>query len=139
MSCVCKVILVGETGVGKTCVIVRFLSNVFNDNPRSTTGANYASKTLEFKDYNQSLQYDIWDTAGQEKYRGLAKIFYKDAAIAILVYDITNRKSFEEIKKYWYEQIKDNGSINISKIILFKYIYILLKYMESPEIKLIDI
>ena len=139
MSCVCKVILVGETGVGKTCVIVRFLSNVFNDNPRSTTGANYASKTLEFKDYNQSLQYDIWDTAGQEKYRGLAKIFYKDAAIAILVYDITNRKSFEELKTYWHEQIKDNGSPNISKIFLFKYIYIFMKYLELRGINLINI
>ena len=139
MSESCKVILVGESGVGKTCIIVRFLKNEYADGTPSTTGANYASKTLEFKEYNQKLQYEIWDTAGQEKYRGLARIFYKDAAIAILVYDICNRDSFEQIKKYWYEQIKNNGSVNISKIILFKYIYILLKYMESPEIKLIDI
>ncbi len=116
MSSVCKVILVGETGVGKTCIIMRFLNNVYEENHISTTGANFASKTLEFKEYKTSLQYDIWDTAGQEKYRGLAKIFYKDAAIAILVYDITNRKSFEELKAYWHEQIKDNSSPNISKI-----------------------
>ncbi len=121
MAEVCKVILVGETGVGKTCIIVRFIKNQYLENSPSTTGANYASKTLEFKEYNRSLQYDIWDTAGQEKYRGLAKIFYKDAVIAILVYDITKRKTFEEIKKYWYEQLKDNGSVNMSKIILFKF------------------
>ena len=124
MSEVCKVILVGEAGVGKTCIIVRFINNEYYEGAPSTTGANYASKVLEFKEYNKSLQYEIWDTAGEERYRGLAKIFYKDAAIAILVYDITNRKSFEEIKKYWHEQIKDNSSKNISKIILFKYIYI---------------
>ena len=124
MSEVCKVILVGESGVGKTCLIVRFINNVFFEGSPSTTGANYASKVLEFKEYKNSLQYDIWDTAGEERYRGLAKIFYKDAAIAILVYDITKRKTFEEIKNYWYKQIKDNSSSNISKIILFKYIYI---------------
>ena len=138
MSEACKVILVGETGVGKTCIIVRFLNNEFYDGCPSTTGANYASKTLEFKEYNKKLQYDIWDTAGQEKYRGLARIFYKDATLAILVYDVTNRNSFEQIKEYWYNQVKDNGSANISKIILYKYIYILLKYLESPEIKLIN-
>ena len=124
MSEVCKVILVGESGVGKTCLIVRFINNVFFEGSPSTTGANYASKVLEFKEYKNSLQYDIWDTAGEERYRGLAKIFYKDAAIAILVYDITKRKTFEEIQNYWYKQIKDNSSSNISKIILFKYIYI---------------
>ena len=124
MSEVCKVILVGETGVGKTCISVRFINNEYREGPPSTTGANFASRTLEFKEYKKYLQYDIWDTAGQEKYRGLAKIFYKDASIAILVYDITNRNSFEQIKKYWYEQIKDNSSTNISKIFLFKYINI---------------
>ena len=139
MSETCKVILVGESGVGKTCIIVRFINNEFYYGAPSTTGANYASQTLEFKEYKKTLQYDIWDTAGQEQYRGLAKIFYKNASLAILVYDITNRNSFEQVKKYWYEQIKDNGSINISKIILYKYIYILLKYMESPEIKSINI
>ena len=120
----CKVILIGESGVGKTCIIVRFIHEYFAENAVSTTGANYASKTLEFKDYKKSLQYNIWDTAGQEKYRGLAKIFYKDADIAILVYDISDKKSFEELKQYWVDEIKHNCSTNLSKIILFKYIFI---------------
>ena len=126
MSESCKVILVGESGVGKTCIIVRFINNEYYEEAQSTTGANYASQVLEFKEYKKTLQYDIWDTAGQEKYRGLAKIFYKDAAIAILVYDITNRNSFEQIKKYWYEQLKDNGPTNLSKIFylnIFIYFY----------------
>ena len=139
MTDVCKVILVGESGVGKTCIIIRFINNEYYEEAPSTTGASFATQTFEFEEYNKKLQYDIWDTAGQEKYRGLAKIFYKNAAIAILVYDITNRKSFEEIKNYWYEQIKNNGSPNISKIILFKYFCFLMKYMELQEIRLTNI
>lgn len=81
----------------------------------STTGASYASKIIDFNDYGKKVQFQIWDTAGQEKYRGLTKIFYKDAKIVILVYDITKRQSFDEIKKYWYNQIKDNSSEEISK------------------------
>ena len=113
---ICKVILVGESGVGKTCIIVRFVSEEYKEETISTTGASYASKIIEFADYKKSIQFQIWDTAGQEKYRGLTKLFYKDAKIVILVYDITRRKSFDEIKNYWYNQIKENSSEEISKI-----------------------
>ena len=70
-------------------------------------------KIDEFEEKN--IQYSIWDTAGQEKYRSLSKIFYKESTIAILVYDITNKKSFSEIKKYWYKQIIENGPKNVNK------------------------
>jgi len=119
---ICKVILVGESGVGKTCIIVRFVSEEYKEETISTTGASYASKIIEFADYKKSIQFQIWDTAGQEKYRGLTKLFYKDAKIVILVYDITRRKSFEEIKNYWYNQIKENSSEEISKIFFYKKI-----------------
>ena len=111
---ICKVILIGETGVGKTCIIVRFISDEFKDTI-STTGASYASKIIDFEEYKKKVQYQIWDTAGQEKYRGLTKIFYKDARIVILVYDVTRRATFEEIKNYWYNQIKQNSPKDISK------------------------
>ena len=62
-----------------------------------------------------SINYEIWDTAGQEKYRALAKVFYKNAAVCILVYDITRRASFEEIKNYWIKEVKECASQNISK------------------------
>ena len=119
---ICKVILVGESGVGKTCIIVRFVSEEYKEETISTTGASYASKIIEFADYKKSIQFQIWDTAGQEKYRGLTKLFYKDAKIVILVYDITRRKSFDEIKNYWYNQIKENSSEEISKIFFYKKI-----------------
>lgn len=127
MDDICKIILVGESGVGKTCIIKRFITKEFNKYTNSTAGANYASKVLDYKEYKTKLQFDIWDTAGQEKFRGLSTIFYKDAAIAILVYDITNKQSFEEITKYWYEQIKENSSSNISKLILFNFIFYIIK------------
>ena len=112
----CKVVLLGESGVGKTCIIARFINNTFEENLISTTGASYAGKTMTFDEYNgKSIRFEIWDTAGQEKYRSLTKIFYKDAGAAILVYDITRKESYEEIQKYWFNQIKDHAPKNISK------------------------
>ena len=109
----CKVVLLGESGVGKTCIISRYVNNTYDEKSETTNGASYASKVIEFDEYKKSLRFDIWDTAGQEKYRSLTKCFYKDAAIAILVYDITRRDSFEEVKKYWYEQLKTCGEKNL--------------------------
>jgi len=112
----CKVVLLGESGVGKTCIIARFINNTFEENLISTTGASYAGKTMTFDEYGgKSIRFEIWDTAGQEKYRSLTKIFYKDAGAAILVYDITRKESYEEIQKYWFNQIKDHAPKNISK------------------------
>ena len=104
----CKVVLVGESGVGKTCITSNFIYETFNSEEMTTTAASFVSKTISFDDYGITIKFDIWDTAGQENYRSLAKIFYKSSNVAVLVYDITNRKSFEEMKNYWYKQIKDN-------------------------------
>ena len=64
----------------------------------------------------KSIKFEIWDTAGQEKYRSLTKTFYKDAKVAILVYDITRKESFEELQKYWIEQIRQFAPKNISML-----------------------
>ena len=119
---ICKVVLLGESAVGKTCIISRFIDNVFEQNIITTTGASYATKSIVFKDYkNKIVRFEIWDTAGQEKYRSLSKIFYKDASIAILVYDITSSQSFEEMKNFWYKEIKDSAPEDISIIFLIFY------------------
>ena len=99
-----KVVLLGEAGVGKTCIISQFISGVFDPDTISSLSAQFISKTIEFKDINKAIKFDIWDTAGQEKFRALAKIFYKDAKVICLVYDITSHKSFEALKEFWYEQ-----------------------------------
>ena len=109
-----KAVLLGESGVGKTCIIARFINNTFENNIMSTTGASYAGKTMAFEEFGgKCIKFEIWDTAGQEKYRALTKIFYKDAGVAILVYDITRKESFDELKDYWYNQIKEYAPKNI--------------------------
>ena len=104
-----KVVLLGESGVGKTSIISQFTKGLFNQDIMSTNGATFSTKKKEFKEQNKILSFEIWDTAGQEKYRSLAKMFFKDAAVTLLVYDITNKDSFIEIKDYWMDLVKENG------------------------------
>ena len=111
----CKVVLIGESGVGKTSIITRYTRNQFKSQLMATSGANFVTKNVIMEDENQSIKFEIWDTAGQERYRALAKVFYKNAAVCVLVYDITRKSSFEEIKNYWVKEIKENGPQNISK------------------------
>ena len=81
----------------------------FLEDQPSTTGATFSTKTMNFDRYNKSVCFEIWDTAGQEKYRALTKMFYKDASAAILVYDITRAESFTQLKEYWANQVKENA------------------------------
>ena len=113
----CKIVLIGESGVGKTSIISRYISNTFSSVLMATPGANFTTKTIYLKEQKQSIKFEIWDTAGQEKYRSLAKVFYKNAAVCILVYDITRRVSFEQLKEYWITELKANSSPNVSKFI----------------------
>ena len=107
-----KIVLLGDSGVGKTSIISQFIDNNFQDDIQSSSGGTFNSKTFTYSD-NKILKFDIWDTAGQERYRALTKIFYKDANAAILVYDITRKDSFEELQTYWAEQIKEYAPPNI--------------------------
>ena len=111
----CKVVLIGESGVGKTSTISRYINNTFKSQLMSTPGANFVTKNVIMEDDNQSIKFEIWDTAGQERYRALAKVFYKNAAVCVLVYDITRKTSFNELKNYWYKEIKENAQSNVSK------------------------
>ena len=107
----CKVILVGESGVGKTSIINRFTKQQFVRDVISSTGGTFSTKKIEYDIDNtkKAVSFEIWDTAGQERYRAMAKMFFKEAACAIIVYDITNKKSFEEIKNYWVNEVKNNS------------------------------
>lgn len=102
-----KITLIGNSGVGKTCIIARYIDNTFNENCDSTIGANYSQKII--RKNNKDIQVDIWDTAGQEKYHALGKHFYKDSYIVCLVYDITVKSSFESLKDIWYPDLKKYG------------------------------
>ena len=108
-----KVVLLGESGVGKTCIIQRYVNNNYNENTESTSASTYTYKVVDYKQFNKSISFDIWDTAGQELYRALAKNFYLNASIGILVYDVRRKESFQSIKDYWYEQLKVSGEENM--------------------------
>ena len=107
-----KVVLVGESGVGKTSIISQFTSKKFDPHRETSLSAQFISKTVNFTDLGKQIKFDIWDTVGQEKYRSLAKIFYKDAKVIVFVYDITTEYSFNELKNYWYEETKANSDGN---------------------------
>lgn len=111
----CKIILLGEANVGKTSLINRYVKNEFLDTSPSL-GASFSSKTITMKD-GQIYCLNIWDSAGSEKYRSVNKFFYRYTSVVILIYDITNKDSFEALKSYWAEEIKNNFEEEISNII----------------------
>ena len=109
----CKIVLVGQSGVGKTNIITKYVSNEFSEDTESTNGASFASKEISYDKLKKTLKMEIWDTAGQEKFRSLTRFFYKDAAIAILVYDITRKDSFLHIPSW----INELTNVKIEDII----------------------
>ena len=119
-----KVVLLGESGVGKSSIISRLINGIFEDNIPNTSGATYVSKIMEFPKFqNKTITFDIWDTAGQTKYRDLSKFFFIDAKVIILVYDITNKKSFDEIIDHWMPQINSLATKNPSKFVYINYYF----------------
>ena len=108
-----KLVFIGDSGVGKTCIIARFIKGTFDSEQMTTVGATYASKTIEIPGTNESLPFDIWDTAGQEKYRSLSRIFFQGAKMAILVYAINRKESFENLKNIWLKEIREHADRNV--------------------------
>ena len=100
-----KIVLVGDSGVGKTNILSRFKSNTFNIESKPTIGVEFASKSVKIKD--KKVKAQIWDTAGQERYRAITGTYYKGAAGAIIIYDITKKISFNNIEK-WFKELKDH-------------------------------
>ena len=109
-----KVVLVGETQTGKTAIITRAIDDEFSYESPSTFVASMKERKFSYVD-GKEVTLDIWDTAGQEKFRALNKVFYKKAAIAIMVYSIDNKRTFDEVKNYWHHEIQTHCMNNPSK------------------------
>ena len=103
-----KIALLGEAGVGKTCIAERYSEDVFNEYSVSTTGAAYRVKKLRLCSGKVGVMLNIWDTAGQEVYRSLAPFYCKDADAVIVVYDLTRPQSLEAVS-YWVQQVQQNA------------------------------
>ena len=100
-----KVILLGNSGVGKTSIISRYVNNLFNPNCETTLGSTYSTKEVEKDKVKYKL--NLWDTTGQEKYHSITNLFIKGSSIVILVYSVDLLSSFEGLD-YWYKSIKEN-------------------------------
>ena len=110
-----RLMLIGDSNVGKTSIIKRYCNNQFSPSYISTVGIDFETKYLRLNGKIINLQ--IWDTAGQERYKVLAKNYYKNSDGFIIVYDITDKKSFNNVA-HWIRQIKDSASENVKCVLL---------------------
>jgi len=102
-----KVVFLGDTSVGKSCLAVRFIKNEFFEFQEPTIGAAFLGKTINVND--KRYKFEIWDTAGQERYRSLAPMYYRGAKAAVIVYDITDEDTFKGAKT-WVSEIKKKSN-----------------------------
>ncbi|KAK8550255.1 hypothetical protein V6N13_118774 [Hibiscus sabdariffa] len=105
-----KLVLLGDMGTGKTSLVLRFIKGQFSDYQESTIGAAFFTQVLSLNE--ATVKFDIWDTAGQERYHSLAPMYYRGAAAAVVVYDITSSESFERAKK-WVQELQRRGNLNM--------------------------
>ena len=110
-----KLILIGDSYVGKSNILLKYLKNQFNENSKTTIGVEFGTKNIIIN--NKRIKIQIWDTAGQERYRSITSAYYKGAKGALIVYDITRKNTFDNIDK-WITDLKLNGDKNICIIIL---------------------
>jgi len=110
-----KLLLIGDSGVGKTCILFRFSDDAFNTTFISTIGIDFKIKTIELR--GKKIKLQIWDTAGQERFHTITTSYYRGAMGIMLVYDITNAKSFDNIAK-WLRTIQEHANVEVEKMIL---------------------
>eukprot|EP00766_Chilomastix_caulleryi_P002051 gnl/Chilomastix_caulleri/303.p1 GENE.gnl/Chilomastix_caulleri/303~~gnl/Chilomastix_caulleri/303.p1 ORF type:complete len:165 (+),score=28.66 gnl/Chilomastix_caulleri/303:95-589(+) len=106
----CKLVLLGDTGVGKSSLVLRFVRNTFIDYAEPTIGAAFLTQTVQLED--QLVKFEVWDTAGQERYRSLAPMYYRGAPSAVVVYDITNRETFS-VAKQWIDELRVEAAADV--------------------------
>ena len=110
-----KIIWIGDSGVGKTCLLTKAQKNFFDQELKSTLGFEYYNITIKIK--NKKILLQTWDTCGQESFKCIVNMFYKRVKLAILVYSIDNRKSFEGIN-FWLNEIRLNSDENVKLILV---------------------
>ncbi|KVI04892.1 ras-related protein Rab11C-like [Cynara cardunculus var. scolymus] len=105
-----KIVLIGDSGVGKSNILSRFTRNEFLLESKSTIGVEFATRTLQVE--GKTVKAQIWDTAGQERYRAITSAYYRGAVGALLVYDITKGQTFENVLR-WLRELRDHADSNI--------------------------
>ncbi|KAM6112408.1 ras-related protein Rab-13 [Phoenicopterus ruber ruber] len=110
-----KLLLIGDSGVGKTCLIIRFAEDNFTSTYISTIGIDFKIRTVDID--GKKIKLQVWDTAGQERFKTITTAYYRGAVGIILVYDITDEKSFENIQN-WMKSIKENASAGVERLLI---------------------
>jgi len=126
-----KVIFLGEAGVGKTNLINITMGIAFNEEEAATSSASFSTKKISVRGKDYTIK--LWDTIGQEKFRTLTKLFYTNAKIAIFVYDITQKDTFEEIKNYWVKDVEEKLGKDIIKGIVANKIDLFMNEQVTQE------
>ena len=111
-----KILILGESNVGKTCLLSRFIDDTFTLNHISTFGIEFKTKIINLND--KIIKYQIWDTSGLERFRRVTESYYKNVNGIIIVYDITDQKSFKSINKWIIKQINNNAKNDIVKVLV---------------------
>jgi small GTP-binding protein len=110
-----KLVVLGNSGVGKTSMIIRFITDNYKVDIDSTIGASYMTKIVNLG--SSYLKINIWDTAGQERFRSIVHMYYKDIGVAILVYDLTNSDSFSRLS-WWYSEMRQHIDYNLTVVVV---------------------
>ena len=109
-----KILILGDSGVGKTSILIKYINNKFDESHIATIGVDYMDKTIKYKNINVKLQ--IWDTSGQEKFRSIARNFYRNSDAIFIVFDLNNKDTYNSIKQ-WINDVEEHCP-NIKKILL---------------------
>ena len=110
-----KLLLIGDSGVGKSCLLLRFADDSYTDSYLSTIGVDFKIRTLEIE--GKTIKLQIWDTAGQERFRTITSSYYRGAHGIIVVYDITDRSSYNNIQS-WLQEVDRYACENVSKLLI---------------------
>eukprot|EP01095_Lingulamoeba_sp_RSL-Kostka_P006577 TRINITY_DN2070_c1_g2_i2.p1 TRINITY_DN2070_c1_g2~~TRINITY_DN2070_c1_g2_i2.p1 ORF type:complete len:212 (-),score=59.27 TRINITY_DN2070_c1_g2_i2:93-728(-) len=110
-----KLLLIGDSGVGKSCLLLRFADDCYSESYISTIGVDFKIRTIEMN--GKTIKLQIWDTAGQERFRTITSSYYRGSHAIVVVYDVTDKKSFTNVKS-WLGEIQRYASENVNKLIV---------------------
>ncbi|KAF3778605.1 Ras-related protein [Nymphaea thermarum] len=110
-----KIVIIGDSAVGKSNLLSRFARNEFNQNSKATIGVEFQTQSMEIE--GREVKAQIWDTAGQERFRAVTSAYYRGAVGALIVYDITRRSTFENIDR-WLEELKTHSDVTMAKLLV---------------------
>ncbi|EAZ63413.1 GTP-binding protein of the rab family [Scheffersomyces stipitis CBS 6054] len=129
-----KIVLLGDSSVGKTCLVHRFITNKFDQNTANTIGAAFITKKYTSANKpDRQLKFEIWDTAGQERYRSLTPMYYRNAKVALVCFDMNNFETTFKTAKFWIEQIELNGATDASDPIEIRLVGNKMDLFDKPQ------